>query len=104
VSAVSNVASVVLSCGVRIGSTTVPQMFLFIPGQGAPTRLTGSAGTPGNGTSGNSIAVNGSALSMAFESAASNLDPLDTNGFSDIFILVEESLLNDRIFGHGFEN
>jgi Tol biopolymer transport system component len=104
VSAVSNVASVVLSCGVRIGSTTVPQMFLFIPGQGAPTRLTGSAGTPGNGTSGNSIAVNASALSMAFESAASNLDPQDTNGFSDIFVLIEESLLDDRLFANGFEN
>jgi hypothetical protein len=41
---------------------------------------------------------------MAWESSASNIDPDDTNNASDIFVLVEESVISDVIFADGFEN
>lgn len=104
VSAVSNLATVLMSCGMTVGPSSIPQVFLFIPGEGAPDILTVSGtNQPGNAASGNSLAVNRSGLSMAFASQASNLDPDDTNGFSDIFVLVDSSLLEDVIFTNGFE-
>ena len=50
------------------------------------------------------IGVNASGLSMAWESSASNIDPGDTNGVSDIFVLVDESVVSDVIFANGFED
>ncbi len=105
VSAVSNSATVLLSCSMQVGPLSIPQVFLFVPGEGSPDILSvAAASQPGNGQSGNTLAVNGSGLSMAFESAASNIDPGDSNGFTDIFVLVDESLLDDVIFRNGFEN
>lgn len=104
VSAVSNAATVLLSCNMAVGNVSIPQVFLYIPGEASPDRLTGSASVPGNGASGASLDVNASGLSMVFESAATDIDPNDTNGFSDIFVLIEESLLDDLIFRNGFDN
>lgn len=105
-SAVSDVGSVVLSCNYAwSGAGSYPQTFLFVPGAGAPEMLSVAAGNqPGNDESGYTLAVNASGLSMAWESNASNLDPDDSNGASDIFVLVDESVLSDVIFANGFEN
>ena len=105
-SAVSDVGSVVLNCNYNWGggATSYPQVFLFVPGAGAPEMLSVAGTEPGNAASGNSLAVNASGLSMAWESSASNIDPGDTNGVSDIFVLVEESVLSDVIFANGFDS
>jgi hypothetical protein len=105
-SAVSNIGSVLIECLVDIGmASSVSQVFLYIPGEATPEILTLGAGSqPGNQPSGYSLAVNGSGLSMAFESAATNIDPDDGNGFSDIFVLVDSSVLEDVIFANGFED
>jgi hypothetical protein len=104
-SAVSSVGTVLLECLVDIGlPSSVSQVFLYIPGEASPEILTLGAGSqPGNQPSGYSLAVNGSGLSMAFESSATNIDPDDANGASDIFVLVDSSVLEDRIFADGFE-
>jgi len=103
-SAVSDVASVVFHCNYNwVGPGAYPQVFLFVPGY-APEMISGTpGGQPGNASAGDSLAVNASGLSMAWESSASNIDPGDTNNVSDIFVLVEESVLSDVIFADGFE-
>ncbi|MEO7433846.1 MAG: hypothetical protein ABIR62_17905 [Dokdonella sp.] len=105
-SAVSDIGSVVLSCNYAWGGTgSYPQTFLFVPGAGAPEMLSVTAASqPGNDASGYTLAVNASGLSMAWESNASNIDPADGNNASDIFVLVEESVLSDVIFANGFES
>jgi len=105
-SSVSSIGSVVLSCYYTAvgGVGRFPQVFLYVPGQGAPELLSANAASQaGNAQSGYSLAVNASGLSMAWESDASNIDPDDHNGKTDIFILVEESLVVDVIFANGFE-
>ena len=104
VSAVSDIASVLLSCNHAWGGgSSYPQVFLFIPDAGAPGMLSVAGNQPGNSSSGDTSAVNASGLSMAWESTATNIDPTDGNGASDIFVLVEESVLSDAIFIDGFE-
>jgi hypothetical protein len=105
VNAVSDVGSVLLSCAMDVGQPgSVSQVFLFVPGAGAPELLSvGTGNQPANGQSGYSLAVNASGLSMTFESAATNIDASDTNGKRDIFVLVEESVLSDVIFANGFD-
>ncbi|MBA8888537.1 Tol biopolymer transport system component [Dokdonella fugitiva] len=106
VSAVSDVGSVVFHCNYAwVGPGSYPQVFLFVPGAGSPEMISGTTGgQPGNSAAGYSIGVNASGLSMAWESSASNIDPDDGNGVSDIFVLVDESVLSDVIFAYGFEN
>lgn len=106
VSAVSDVGSVVFHCNYAwVGPGAYPQVFLFVPGAGSPEMISGTpGGQAGNNAAGYSLAVNASGLSMAWESSASNIDPDDGNGVSDIFVLVEESVLSDVIFAYGFEN
>lgn len=105
VSAVSDIGSVVLACNYAwSGVGSYPQVFLFVPGSGAPQMISATAnGQPGNKASGYTLAVNASGLSMAWESEASNVDPDDGNNASDIFVLVEESVISDTIFADGFE-
>jgi len=105
VSAVSDVASIVFHCNYAwSGAGSYPQVFLFVPGAGAPEMLSVTpAGQPGNSASGYTLAVNASGLSMAWESNASDIDPDDGNGKSDIFVLVDESVISDTIFANGFE-
>ena len=105
VSSVSDIGSVLLSCNYAwTGAGSYPQVFLFVPGAGAPEMLSVAGSQPGNSASGYTTAVNASGLSMAWESNASNIDPDDNNGASDIFVLVEESILTDAIFIDGFES
>jgi Tol biopolymer transport system component len=104
-SAVSDVGSVVFHCNYAwVGPSAYAQVFLFVPGAGAPELISGTVGgQPGNAPAGYSLGVNASGLSMAWESSASNVDPDDGNGVSDIFVLVEESVLSDTIFANGFD-
>lgn len=104
VSAVSNVASVMLACPLAAGAFSYSQVFLYVPGAGAPEILSVNAASQnGDKPSGYSMAVNGSGLSMAWESTATNIDPDDHNGKNDIFILADESMFTDVIFANGFE-
>ena len=104
-SAVSNIGSTLLECGFNNGTNRFSQVFLYVPGAGTPEMISVTgAGQPGNQPSGYTLAVNGSGLSMAWQSSASNIDPADTNGASDIFVLVDDSVLNDVIFASGFDN
>jgi Tol biopolymer transport system component len=104
-SAVSDVASVVFHCNYAwSGVGSYPQVFLFVPGAAPEMISTTSGGQPGNNPAGDSLGVNASGLSMAWESSASNIDPGDTNNASDIFVLVDESVISDVIFANGFES
>lgn len=104
-SAVSDIGSVVMHCYNNwLGADNFPQVFLYVPGAGTPQMIsTDSVGAPGNAASGYTLAVNASGLSMAFASEASNLVSNDTNNASDIFVLVDESVISDTIFANGFD-
>lgn len=106
VSAISDIGSVLLAClNTWAGAGRYAQVFLFVPGAGAPLLISPAAGTEqgSNGSAGTTLAVNASGLSMAWESDASNADPNDHNGSTDIFVLVDESVVSDVIFADGFE-
>jgi hypothetical protein len=106
VTAISDIGSVVLAClNSWAGTGRYTQVFLFVPGAGAPELISPAANTAAasNGSAGTTLAVNASGLSMAWESSASNADPSDHNSSTDIFVLVEESVLSDTIFANGFE-
>lgn len=96
---VSDVPTVLMHCNGSAGQ----QVFLHVPGvPGNPLLVSADAlGQPGNGLSGGTLAVDASGLSMAFESLAGSLDPSDTNGYSDIFVLVADAVL-ERVFTDGF--
>lgn len=98
---VSDAGTVLMECS----AGAVTNVYLHVPGvAGTPVLVSnGPADVPGNGQSGYSLAMDSSGLSMAFESNATNLDPDDTNERTDIFVLVESTLL-DHIFGDGFED
>ena len=103
-SSVSSVGTVLLECGFDNGTSTYSQVFLFVPGAGAPVAIsTNAADQPGNQVSGYSLAVNASGLSMAWESRASDLVSGDTNGVSDIFVLVDGSVVSG-LFSDSFED
>jgi hypothetical protein len=106
VSAISDIASVVLGCYNNwTGSGRYLQVFLFVPGAGAPELISPAANSTlaSNGSAGTSLAVNASGLSMVWESDASDADANDHNGSSDIFVLADESMFTDVIFANGFE-
>lgn len=106
-SAISDVASVVMAClNNWIGTGRYPQTMLYVPGAGTPELISPSAATGlgSNGSSGTSLAVNASGLSMAWEADASDIDPNDHNNATDIFVLVEESVISEVIFADGFEH
>lgn len=103
-SSVSNVGSLTMACMMDTPSGRLSQVFSYVPGQPSPTLISvNGSGQPGNSHSGYTLAMNGSGLSMVWESGASDLDPDDSNGFSDIFVLVHSSLLSDVIFANGFQ-
>ena len=106
ISAISDVASVVMGClGDWASGSRRLQTMLFVPGTGAPELISPSAATgqASNGSSGTTVAVNASGLSMAWESNSSDIDPNDHNNAIDIFVLVEESVFTDAIFIDGFD-
>lgn len=102
---VSDIGSVVLSCLYNwSGVGRFPQVLLFVPGAGAPEVLSvNAAGQPGNAAAGDTLGVNASGLSMAWESTASDIVADDHNDASDIFVLVEESVVTETIFADGFD-
>lgn len=110
-SSVSDIGTIVMACAYKSdGTNQRSQVFLYVPGQnnlGQGTHelisVRGNDGQPGNGDSGYSLAVSANGLSMVFESKASDLDPGDTNGRSDIFVFADESVFTDVIFADGFE-
>lgn len=105
VSAVSNIGSVTMACLHDMPAGRISQVFVWVPGEPSPVLVSiNPAGQPVNGQSGYSLSVNGSGLSMVWESAASDVDPGDSNGFPDIFVLVDSSLLEEVIFANGFQN
>lgn len=100
---VSDVATVLLTC--YFPTPVRDQVFLHVPGAaGTPFLVSSnSSDVPGDASSGGSVAIDASGLSMAFESLAANLVPDDGNARADIFVLVDDGLLN-RIFADGFED
>jgi Tol biopolymer transport system component len=92
----------------RSTNTSLPrQAFAWLLGSAttAPELISGSdpANTiPGNGTSGDNVAVSADSQVFAFDSVASDLVAIDTNGVSDIFVYAEVSVL-DTLFADGFE-
>jgi hypothetical protein len=81
------------------------QVHLHVAGvAGTPFLISSSeTGVPGNESSGTTVAMDASGLSMVFDSLASNLVVGDGNASSDVFVLVDASLL-ERVFADGFEN
>jgi hypothetical protein len=100
---VSDIATVLLSC--NFPTPMHDQVLLHIPGAaGTPFLVSSdSSDVPGDGQSGASVAMDGSGLSMAFESLAANLVDGDGNDRADIFVLVDDGLLFG-IFSDGFED
>ncbi len=98
---VSNIGTVLMAC-VQSGRS---QVFLHIPGaSGTPFLVSETAGgQPGNGASGATLAVNANGLSMVFDSVASDLAAGDTNNASDVFLLVDESVISG-LFADDFED
>lgn len=99
---VSDIGTVLMAC--QVPNPTDRQVFLHVPGaSGTPFLISeNSGGVRGNGESGRSLALDAAGLSMAFESAASNLVPDDTNNVSDIFVQYDTRLVM-QIFADGFE-
>lgn len=96
----------VSDAGVVLMTCTHPnapaQVWWHVPGAaGTPFHIS-EAGTPGNQTSGTHVALGAGGLAMAFDSIATNLAPSDTNGVSDVFVVVEESVI-DTVFADGYE-
>lgn len=100
---VSDAATVLMTCFFPLPVGT--QVLLHVPGAAGTPFLVSSdaAGAPGNAASGGSVAMDASGLSMAFESLASNLVPDDGNARADLFVLIDDGLLNG-IFSDGFED
>jgi hypothetical protein len=98
---VSDAGTVLMQCSVGASG----QAFLHVPvAAGTPFLVSSDAAdVPGNASSGDSLAIDASGLSMVFESAANNLVAGDNNGVSDVFVLVDSSVLFG-IFADGFED
>ncbi len=100
---VADTGDVVMTCAMS-GSGVQAQQFLYRPaGSGLMFRLS-EAMTVGNGNaaSGPGASINAEGTIIAFESAASNLVADDNNGFTDVFIAVDEEAL-DQVFSDSFE-
>lgn len=100
---VSDAGTVLMTC--NFPTPVRPQVMLHVPGAaGTPFLISSNAAdVPGDEASGDSVAMDGGGLSMAFESLAANLVPDDGNARADIFVLIDDGLLN-RIFSDGFED
>ena len=99
---VSDDADIVMQCSSSLGG--VQQQAWFRRGSdGATFRL---SSTPmladGNGGAGNLTDLSDNGDVVAFDAEASNLDPGDGNSASDVFVAIDDVVLN-AIFGDGFE-
>jgi hypothetical protein len=96
---ISDLAIVLMSCTFPAAPA---QVYVHIPGAvGTPFLLSGDA-VPGDAPSGTHLAISGDARAMTFDSIATNLVPLDSNNVSDVFVFVDEAVL-DTVFADGFE-
>ena len=99
---VSDIGTVLLTC--YFPTPVRDQVLLHVPGAATPVLVSSNSNDiPGDGPSGASVAMDGSGLSMAFESLATNLVSGDGNARADIFVLVDDNLLYG-IFSDGFED
>lgn len=90
---------VIIQCG------SAGQAFLWAPGAPNGPELVSynPSENPGNGSSGNTLGIDAAGLSMVFDSAASDLDPADTNQRNDMFVHIDSSVLYG-IFSDSFED
>lgn len=99
---VSNDADLVLYCASNLAGVA-EQTWFRRGGDGAVFRLSSTPGnTDGNGASGTRIDLGDNGDVVAFDSAASNLDPGDGNSSQDVFVAIEDTVLY-HLFGDGFE-
>jgi Tol biopolymer transport system component len=99
---VSNDADVIMQCNSALVGTSA-QAFLYRGVDGGIYRLSSSVtNANGNGSSGDFMDMNQDGDFIAFDSAASNLVPNDTNNTTDVLLVVEDRILNG-IFSDGFE-
>jgi hypothetical protein len=98
---VSDASTVLMQCSVG----SIAQVFLHVPGAaGSPFLVSSDVNdVAGNASSGDSLAIDASGLSMTFASVATNLVTGDSNDRADIFVLVDQSVLFG-IFYDGFED
>ena len=99
---ISDVGDIVSQC--NMNGPISQQAFLYRPAAGGTFyRLsTSQSFTNGNGTSGNYTGISADGNYMVFDSAASDLVPLDSNNTTDAFLAVDAEVLN-RVFANGFE-
>ena len=99
---VSDDADLAMNCASSLVGVT-QQVWFRRGGDGAFFRLSSTpSNADGNGASGTVIDLSDSGDVVAFDSAASNLDPGDGNSSQDVFVGIEESVLY-AIFSDGFE-
>lgn len=99
---VSNRADVIMQCNSSINGVS-SQAWLYRAMVGDMYRLSSTPGNAdGNGPSGNFMDLNSSGDYIAFDSDASNLVTGDTNSRSDVFLTIDDAILN-HLFGDGFE-
>jgi Tol biopolymer transport system component len=99
---VSDDADVIYRCNSAINGVFA-QAYLYRAAIGDLYRLSSTpANGDGNGTSGNFMDMSANGDYIAFDSAASDLVTGDTNASTDVFLAVDDRILN-HLFGDGFE-
>lgn len=99
---VSDDADIAMNCASSLVGVS-QQVWFRRASDGAFFRLSSTAANAdGNGASGTLIDLSDNGDIVAFDSAASNLDPADGNSSQDVFVGIEESVLY-AIFSDGFE-
>lgn len=99
---VSDDGDIAMNCASSVGGVA-QQAWLRRGSDGTYFRLSSTpANADGNGASGTLIDLSDSGDVVAFDSAASNLDPDDSNSNPDVFVAIEESVLS-AIFADGFD-
>lgn len=99
---VSDDADVIMQCSSALAGTAA-QAFLYRAGIGDIYRLSSTAtNANGNGSSGDFMDMSQNGDFIAFDSAASNLVPDDTNNTTDVLLTIDDRVLN-AIFSDGFE-
>ena len=89
---------VIIQCG------SPAQAYLWAPGAAVAELVSyNPSQNPGNASSGDTLAINASGLSMVFQSSATDLDPADSNNSIDMFMHIESSII-DGIFSDSFED
>jgi hypothetical protein len=99
---VSNDADVIMQCNNAVSGASA-QAYLYRASPGDIYRLSSTPGnTDGNGPSGDFMDMSLDGDFIAFDSAASNLVPGDTNTTNDVFLTIDDAIIGG-IFSDGFE-